>query len=69
MQIIECGESEIDPDTFQEYLGSLQDMYTPSAYHLIEFNCNHFTADVVGFLTGTEIPTWISGEFSYHSRM
>lgn len=38
-------------------------MYTPSKYHLIEFNCNHFTADVVGFLTGAEIPAWISSEF------
>lgn len=38
-------------------------MYTPSKYHLIEFNCNHFTADVVGFLTGAEIPAWISSRF------
>lgn len=38
-------------------------MYTPSKYHLIEFNCNHFTADVVGFLTGAEIPAWISSGF------
>ena len=37
-------------------------MYTPSAYHLIEFNCNHFSADVVAFLTGAQIPGWISGE-------
>jgi hypothetical protein len=37
-------------------------MYSPEAYHLIEFNCNHFTADVVGFLTGGTIPAWISGE-------
>jgi hypothetical protein len=37
-------------------------MYSPDAYHLIEFNCNHFTADVVGFLTGGTIPAWISGE-------
>ncbi|KAK4688020.1 desumoylating isopeptidase 1, partial [Tremellales sp. Uapishka_1] len=53
--------AEIDSDTFQEYLTSLHEMYTASAYHLIDFNCNHFTADVVGFLTGTEIPSWISG--------
>jgi len=64
VQIIDCGTTEIDQDTFNEYLLSLQDLYSPEAYHLIEFNCNHFTADVVGFLTGGTIPAWISGESS-----
>ena len=62
MQIIKCGRTEIDEEMFQEYVVSLREMYTPSAYHLIDFNCNHFTADVVGFLTGAMIPAWISGE-------
>jgi hypothetical protein len=53
---------DIDDDTFQEYLLSLSDLYTPSAYHLMEFNCNNFTADVIGFLTGSTIPAWITGE-------
>ncbi|WVQ80342.1 hypothetical protein IAT38_002447 [Cryptococcus sp. DSM 104549] len=60
-QIIEVGETHIDEATFNEYIQSLGEMYTPTKYHLIEFNCNHFTADVVGFLTGGEIPAWISG--------
>ena len=63
LQIIDCGTTHIDQDTFQEYLGNLQEMYTADAYHLIDFNCNHFTADVVGFLTGATIPAWISGEW------
>ncbi|BEI80111.1 hypothetical protein CcaverHIS002_0106400 [Cutaneotrichosporon cavernicola] len=61
VQVIECGDTHIDDDTFQEYLLSLSDLYTPSAYHLIEFNCNNFTADVIGFLTGTTTPAWITG--------
>ncbi|WVQ93816.1 hypothetical protein IAU59_000894 [Kwoniella sp. CBS 9459] len=61
LHVIEVGETHLDEDTFNEYLQSLGEMYTPSKYHLIEFNCNHFTADVVGFLTGQEIPAWISG--------
>lgn len=65
-QIIDCGKTEIDETTFNEYIASLQEMYTPDAYHLIEFNCNHFTADVVGFLTGAEIPAWISGELTIY---
>ncbi|WRT63703.1 uncharacterized protein IL334_000626 [Kwoniella shivajii] len=61
LHVIEMGETEIDQSDFDEYLKSLGEMYTPSKYHLIEFNCNHFTADLVGFLTGREIPSWISG--------
>ncbi|OCF39300.1 hypothetical protein I317_06882 [Kwoniella heveanensis CBS 569] len=61
LHIIDVGETHLDEGTFNEYLQSLGEMYTPSKYHLIEFNCNHFTADVVGFLTGQEIPAWISG--------
>lgn len=62
-QIIDVGETHIDAETFQEYLSSVSELYTPSAYHLMDFNCNNFTADVVGFLTGAEIPSWISGVF------
>ncbi|KAL1405966.1 hypothetical protein Q8F55_007648 [Vanrija albida] len=61
LQIIDVGETHIDAETFQEYLFSLSELYTASAYHLTDFNCNNFTADVVGFLTGAEIPSWISG--------
>lgn len=59
-QIIDCGQTHIDEATFNEYLLSMQDVYTADVYHLIEKNCNHFTADVVGFLTGGTIPQWIS---------
>ncbi|WVQ76309.1 hypothetical protein IAR50_005974 [Cryptococcus sp. DSM 104548] len=59
-EIIDLGETHIDQETYFEYIGSLGEMYKPDKYHLIEFNCNHFTADVVGFLTGGEIPAWIS---------
>lgn len=77
LQVIDVGETrksafvtvpkpnshtpDIDADTFQEYLFSMSELYTASAYHLTDFNCNNFTADVVGFLTGAEIPSWISG--------
>ncbi|WWD22420.1 hypothetical protein CI109_106911 [Kwoniella shandongensis] len=61
LHIIDVGETHIDEPTLDEYLQSLGEMYTPTKYHLIEFNCNHFSADVVGFLTGQEIPSWISG--------
>ncbi|WVR03495.1 hypothetical protein IAU60_000486 [Kwoniella sp. DSM 27419] len=58
---IDMGETHLDEETYNEYIQSLGEMYTPTKYHLIEFNCNHFSADVIGFLTGREIPSWISG--------
>ncbi|ODN76031.1 hypothetical protein L202_05982 [Cryptococcus amylolentus CBS 6039] len=60
-EVIDLGETHIDEETYFEYIASLGEMYQPDKYHLIEFNCNHFSADVVGFLTGGEIPAWISG--------
>ncbi|KAK8845473.1 hypothetical protein IAR55_006186 [Kwoniella newhampshirensis] len=60
LHMIDVGETHIDESTLNEYLRSLGEMYTPTKYHLIEFNCNHFSADLVGFLTGQDIPSWIS---------
>ncbi|KAJ9126117.1 hypothetical protein QFC24_002390 [Naganishia onofrii] len=57
---IDCGVTEIPEDMFNEYLDDLRSSYTASKYHLLDFNCNSFTADVVGFLTGNEIPEWIT---------
>lgn len=56
------GETEIYEMTFNEYIESIAEKYTAEKYHLIEFNCNHFTADVCGFLTSKAIPEWISGK-------
>lgn len=62
MQIIDMGETHIDEGTFNEYISGLAEIYSAEKYHLIEWNCNTFTQDVVGFLTGGSIPSWISGE-------
>lgn len=63
VRTIECGTTEIPEETFNEYLDDLRSSYTAAKYHLLDFNCNSFTADVVGFLTGHEIPEWITSEF------
>ncbi|KAH6911566.1 thioredoxin family protein [Coprinopsis sp. MPI-PUGE-AT-0042] len=59
MQILDMGETAIDEETFQEYINELRDHYTADKYHLLEFNCNSFTSDCVGFLTGGSIPSYI----------
>lgn len=57
---LQIGTTELPPSIFDEYLSDLRSLYTAEKYHLLRFNCNSFTADVVGFLTGKEIPSWIS---------
>ncbi|KAI9058199.1 DUF862-domain-containing protein [Trametes sanguinea] len=59
LHIIDMGETSIDEETFNEYLAEMREHYTADKYHLLDFNCNSFTNDCVGFLTGGSIPSWI----------
>ncbi|KAF5374136.1 hypothetical protein D9615_008883 [Tricholomella constricta] len=59
LQVIDLGETAIDEETFNEYVMEMKDHYTADKYHLLEFNCNSFTNDVIGFLTGGSIPDYI----------
>ncbi|KAI0074056.1 DUF862-domain-containing protein [Panus rudis PR-1116 ss-1] len=59
LHVIDMGETDIDEETFQEYLNEMREHYTADKYHLLDFNCNSFTNDVIGFLTGGSIPSWI----------
>ncbi|CCM04945.1 uncharacterized protein FIBRA_07142 [Fibroporia radiculosa] len=69
LQIVDMGETAIDEDTFNEYLVEMRQHYTadkePTSVPFVtykvfaEFNCNSFTNDCVGFLTGGSIPAWI----------
>ncbi|EJU03248.1 DUF862-domain-containing protein [Dacryopinax primogenitus] len=59
LQILDMGLTHLDEGTFQEYIDELSSHYTADKYHLLEFNCNSFTNDVVGFLTGGSIPGFI----------
>ncbi|KZT11835.1 DUF862-domain-containing protein [Laetiporus sulphureus 93-53] len=56
LEVIDMGETAIDEDIFNEYLNEMRQHYTADKYHLLEFNCNSFTNDVIGFLTGGSIP-------------
>ncbi|KAA1479311.1 DUF862-domain-containing protein [Dentipellis sp. KUC8613] len=59
LQLVDMGETAIDEPTFEEYLSEMRQHYTADKYHLLDFNCNSFTNDCVGFLTGGSIPSWI----------
>jgi thiol-disulfide isomerase/thioredoxin len=71
------GDTALDEETFNDYIQEIQSEYAGSKvgyklcytltrptfekYHLLDFNCNSFTNDCVGFLTGQSIPSWIKG--------
>jgi thiol-disulfide isomerase/thioredoxin len=59
LQVIDMGETALDEQIFEEYLVEMRDHYTADKYHLLDFNCNSFTNDCIGFLTGGSIPSWI----------
>ncbi|BGP07434.1 hypothetical protein JCM10049v2_003266 [Rhodotorula toruloides] len=54
-----CGVTHLDKETFLEYIEGLRETYTADAYHLLEFNCNTFTNDVLSFLNSSSIPSYI----------
>ncbi|GAA5836340.1 hypothetical protein JCM3766R1_003494 [Sporobolomyces carnicolor] len=56
---IQMGSTQLDRDTFFEYIEGMRETYKAERYHLLEFNCNHFTNDVIGFLNGKTIPAEI----------
>ncbi|KAH9080432.1 DUF862-domain-containing protein [Lactarius deliciosus] len=59
LQILDMGETALDEEVFEEYLAEMRGHYTADKVCLPHFNCNSFTSDCVGFLTGGSIPSWI----------
>ncbi|KAJ7212262.1 PPPDE putative peptidase domain-containing protein [Mycena pura] len=61
LQILDLGTTSIDQATWEEYLEDMRNHYTADKYHLLDFNCNSFTNDCAGFLTGGSIPSFVKG--------
>ncbi|KAF9492035.1 thioredoxin family protein [Pleurotus eryngii] len=59
LRVIDMGETSLDEATWNEYLDDMREHYTADKYHLLDFNCNSFTNDCIGFLTGSAIPDFI----------
>ncbi|CAN9508898.1 unnamed protein product [Ophioblennius macclurei] len=59
--IEDMGFTEVDAETFTEYLKSLAETkYRGDQYSLFEHNCNTFSNEVAQYLTGKEIPSYIA---------
>jgi hypothetical protein len=50
------GETEIPLELFESYLSEINDRYNMNTYHILENNCNHFTNEILNFLTGQSLP-------------
>jgi hypothetical protein len=53
------GETEIPYEVFESYLRDISNKYDINSYHILHNNCNHFTNEILTFLTGEDLPDWI----------
>ncbi|XP_022830975.1 uncharacterized protein LOC111359613, partial [Spodoptera litura] len=54
------GETFVPFQVFSDYIQGLSTTtYSPSAYNLLEHNCNHFSEEVAQFLCGAHVPKHI----------
>ncbi|RMD42688.1 hypothetical protein DV735_g2402, partial [Chaetothyriales sp. CBS 134920] len=60
MRIVQLGKTHLTPDTIEEYIVSLESVYTPESYDLFLHNCNSFSQDLSVFLVGKSIPEEIT---------
>ncbi|KAH9812761.1 PPPDE putative peptidase domain-containing protein [Melampsora americana] len=56
IKTFELGRTQVDLGTLLEYIDELRSSWTAEAYHLLERNCNNFSNELAGFLTGASIP-------------
>lgn len=56
MKVIKLGTTDLPLEVIEEYLQSLESIYTPESYDLFVHNCNNFSQDLSMFLVGKNIP-------------
>ncbi|TGZ67545.1 hypothetical protein CRM22_004727 [Opisthorchis felineus] len=54
------GTTYLSRDAVQRLLISMSDEYRGDAYHLLNFNCNTFTAQFIQLLCNGVLPTWVT---------
>ncbi|KAI0122954.1 PUL domain-containing protein [Xylariales sp. AK1849] len=60
LERLHLGQTELPIEIIVEYVDSLRDIFTPTAYDLFRHNCNNFSNDFAMFLLGKGIPAHIS---------
>jgi hypothetical protein len=56
---MDIGDTEIPYEVFENYLQEINDRYNINTYNILHNNCNHFTHEILTFLTGEPVPDWI----------
>ena len=56
MKVVKLGRTELPREIINEYLESLEGIYTAESYDLFLHNCNNFSQDLAVFLVGKSIP-------------
>lgn len=60
MEVMRMGRTDLPLEVIDEYIQSLETIYTPESYDLFVHNCNNFSQDLCMFLVGKSIPEKIS---------
>ncbi|KAL3875487.1 hypothetical protein ACJMK2_033433 [Sinanodonta woodiana] len=61
-KIEHLGKTHVPYEMFIDYLQELSvTTFRSECYHLLEHNCNSFSSEVAQFLTGKDIPSYITG--------
>merc|ERR1719164_326433 len=56
---VPLGKTEVPLWLFEQFLDGLRPRYTQETYHLLDHNCNHFSDEAAGFLTGKGVPDYV----------
>ncbi|KAK3588774.1 hypothetical protein CHS0354_003010 [Potamilus streckersoni] len=61
-KIEHLGKTQVPYEMFVDYLRELSvTTFRAECYHLLEHNCNSFSSEVAQFLTGKDIPSYVTG--------
>jgi len=56
MRVEKLGETEVDEETWENFMREVAPRFTPETYNLLEHNCNNFSNEAAEFLVGAGIP-------------
>ena len=60
-KIEKIGETQIPQDIFHDFLSELSPKFSINNYDLFKNNCNNFAEECCQFLTGSSIPSYVTG--------
>ena len=59
-ETIELGSTTLNEDDIRDIVDSISPRFLGDQYHLLRFNCNHFSNELAQVLCSSAIPGWIN---------